>query len=92
MPLAAGLGVLAVAAYASISYPAYHFVLLAHLHNLVPLIFLWDWAARIGDSGARLAFRLTQVRLDPGRPPGHPGRRTRPLDRRRTGSGGVVRR
>jgi hypothetical protein len=33
--------VLAVAAYASISYPAYHFVMLAHLHNLVPLVFLW---------------------------------------------------
>ena len=26
--------------------PAYHFVVLTHLHNLVPLVFLWDWAGR----------------------------------------------
>jgi hypothetical protein len=25
------------------------------------LIFLWDWAGRLGPSTARLAFRLTQV-------------------------------
>jgi hypothetical protein len=61
MPLAAGLGVLSAAAYASLSFPAYHFVMLAHLHNLVPLIFLWDWATRIREPTARLAFRLTQI-------------------------------
>ena len=57
----AGLGVLGLGAYASFSYPAYHFVVLTHLHNLVPLVFLWDWAVRIAAPWARLAFRLTQV-------------------------------
>ena len=42
-------------------FPAYHFVVLTHLHNLVPLVFLWDWARRIPRRGARMAFRLTQV-------------------------------
>jgi hypothetical protein len=58
---AVGAVVLAGAAVASISFPAYHFVVLTHLHNLVPLIFLWDWARRIERADARLAFRLTQV-------------------------------
>ncbi len=38
---------LALAAWASFSFPAYHFVVLTHLHNPVPLIFLWEWAGRI---------------------------------------------
>jgi hypothetical protein len=59
--LLAGLGVLALGAYASFSYPAYHFVVLTHLHNLVPLVFLWDWSGRIAAPRARLAFRMTQV-------------------------------
>ena len=56
-----GCAILGVAGYASFSYPAYHFVVLTHLHNLVPLIFLWDWASRIPQPRARLAFRLTQL-------------------------------
>ena len=36
-------------------------MVLTHLHNLVPLIFLWDWASRIRQPRARLAFRLTQL-------------------------------
>jgi hypothetical protein len=59
--LLAGLGVLALGAYASFSYPAYHFVVLTHLHNLVPLVSLWDWAGRIAAPRARQAFRMTQV-------------------------------
>ena len=58
---AVGAAVLAVAALGSFSFPAYHFVVLTHLHNLVPLVFLWDWARRIPDRRGRLAFRLTQV-------------------------------
>ena len=58
---AIGLTVLIIAAYASFSFPGYHFVVLTHLHNLVPLIFLWDWARRVGPSTTCLAFRLTQV-------------------------------
>lgn len=54
-------GLLVMAALASFSFPAYHFVVLTHLHNLVPLFFLWEWAARIPDLRARLIFRLSQV-------------------------------
>ncbi len=59
--LVVAVAVLAVAAIGSFSYPAYHFVVLTHLHNLVPLIFLWDWARRIKQPRERLGFRLTQV-------------------------------
>ncbi len=76
--LVAGTVTLAVAAYASLSYPAYHFVVLTHLHNLVP----WS-SCGTGRAPARA----------PGRLPGHPGavdswsrchagRRGRPLDPR----------
>ena len=58
---AAAWSLLAAGAYASFSFPAFHFVVLTHLHNLVPLIFLWDWAGRIAAPRARLAFRLTQL-------------------------------
>ena len=57
---AAGLVVLAGALCVSLRFPSYHFVVLAHLHNVVPLFFLWEWAARL-PSGARRRFRLTQV-------------------------------
>jgi hypothetical protein len=53
--------VLAVAAWGSFVFPAYYFVILTHLHNIVPLFFLWEWAGRIRSERARLAFRLTQV-------------------------------
>jgi hypothetical protein len=52
---------LSIGAAVSIAFPAYYFVVLTHLHNLVPLAFLWDWARRIPSSGARTMFRLTQV-------------------------------
>lgn len=49
------------AAAISWSWPAFHFVVLTHLHNLVPLIFLWEWASRLPFPRQRLAFRLAQV-------------------------------
>ncbi len=55
------LALLAAGAIASLAFPAYYFVVLTHLHNLVPLVFLWEWARRIPHRGARTAFRLTQV-------------------------------
>lgn len=61
LALVAAIVVLAIAVWASYSNPGYHFVILTHLHNLVPLIFLWDWARRIPNDAGRLAFRLTQV-------------------------------
>lgn len=55
------LAALAVAVGASLRWPAYHFVVLAHLHNVVPLIFLWEWARRLPTSAARAGFRAVQV-------------------------------
>ncbi|MEW1911798.1 hypothetical protein AB0442_25710 [Kitasatospora sp. NPDC085895] len=45
--LAGAAVVLSAAAALSLSFPAYHFVVLAHLHNLVPLVFLWEWSRRL---------------------------------------------
>ncbi|MBP8882407.1 MAG: hypothetical protein KBG77_15045 [Dermatophilaceae bacterium] len=44
----------------SLSFPAYHFVVLTHLHNLVPLAFLWEWSRRLVPR-ARRGFRAVQV-------------------------------
>jgi hypothetical protein len=54
------LGGLALAAAASLSWPTYHFVVLAHLHNIVPLFFLWEWSKRLTGRD-RTIFRTTQV-------------------------------
>jgi hypothetical protein len=56
----AGLAVLAGAMATSLHWPAYHFVILAHLHNVVPLFFLWDWSRRLAPAG-RTGFRLAQL-------------------------------
>jgi hypothetical protein len=53
-------GALGLAALASLAWPAYHFVLLSHLHNLVPLCFLWEWSGRLAGP-ARTAFRTVQI-------------------------------
>jgi hypothetical protein len=58
--LALSGGVLALAAAVSLAWPAYHFVVLAHLHNVVPLFFLWEWAAALPPV-ARRWFRAVQV-------------------------------
>jgi hypothetical protein len=42
--LTAAGALLVLAATASLRFPAYHFVMLSHLHNLVPLVFLWEWS------------------------------------------------
>ncbi|MEU0553872.1 hypothetical protein [Dactylosporangium sp. NPDC006015] len=52
--------VLAVAGAVSLTWPAYHFVVLAHLHNVVPLFFLWEWAATLPPATRRW-FRGIQV-------------------------------
>lgn len=51
---------LALAAVVSLSWPGYHFVVLAHLHNVVPLFFLWEWAAAL-PVVTRRWFRSVQV-------------------------------
>jgi hypothetical protein len=52
----AGLG---AATATSLTWPAYHFVVLAHLHNVVPLVFLWEWARAL--PAGRTAFRVAQL-------------------------------
>ncbi len=56
----ATLATLAAATGMSLGHPAYHVVVLAHLHNLVPLVFLWEWATRLAP-GRRRVFRAVQV-------------------------------
>lgn len=58
--LIASFAVVAGACAASLMFPAYHFVVLAHLHNVVPLLFLWEWSTALAPR-ARLAFRAVQV-------------------------------
>jgi hypothetical protein len=55
------LAVLAGAAAVSLSWPAYHFVVLAHLHNVVPLFFLWEWARCLPSASVRRWFRAVQI-------------------------------
>lgn len=57
--LAASGVVLAAAAAASLRFPDYHFVVLTHLHNVVPLVFLWEWSRGMGRG--RGLFRAVQV-------------------------------
>ncbi len=57
--LMAAAFILIVAAIASLAFPAYHFVVLTHLHNLVPLFFLWEWSH--GMVRGRTAFRIANV-------------------------------
>lgn len=52
--------VLAVAATTSLSWPAYHVVVITHLHNLIPLAFLWEFSAGLAPAGRRV-FRSVQV-------------------------------
>ena len=66
--LALSLAVLALAASVSFAFPAYHFVVLSHLHNVVPLFFLWEWSAtlRPGLRGLFRAVNLGWVLVVPG--------------------------
>jgi len=57
--LAAALLVVAGAAAASLAFPDYHFVVLTHLHNVVPLFFLWEWSREMEGRG-RTVFRALQ--------------------------------
>jgi len=66
--LSLSLAVLALAASVSFAFPAYHFVVLSHLHNVVPLFFLWEWSAslRPGRRGLFRAVNLGWVLVVPG--------------------------
>ena len=45
---------------ASLTWPAYHVVVITHLHNLVPLAFLWEFSA-VFRPGLRRAFLGVQL-------------------------------
>ena len=53
--------VVGAAAVVSLTFPAYHFVVLTHLHNVVPLFFVWEWSRRIVSRRGRQAFRAVQL-------------------------------
>ncbi|GAA2742172.1 hypothetical protein GCM10009868_11110 [Terrabacter aerolatus] len=50
-----------VAAAVSLTFPAYHVVVMAHLHHVVVLFFLWEWSRRITSRRGRRAFRAVQL-------------------------------
>lgn len=59
--------VCAAATIHAIEWPGQYFFVLTHLHNLVPLAFLWDWSRRLGTSQRRyfLGMQLVWVVLIP---------------------------
>lgn len=58
---AAGLLSVLSAAALALAHPGSWFVAQAHLHNLVPALFLWEWSGRIGDERVRRSFRLVTL-------------------------------
>ncbi|MET0580097.1 MAG: hypothetical protein ABW122_15680 [Ilumatobacteraceae bacterium] len=58
--MAAGLGLLAVLASVSLDHPDQHVVVVTHLHNLVPLVFLWELSTAM-PRVHRHAFRGVQL-------------------------------
>lgn len=57
----AAWAVIGAAAAVSLAFPGYHVVVLAHLHHVVPLFFLWEWSQRITSRRGRRAFRAVQL-------------------------------
>ncbi|HEX5967745.1 MAG TPA: hypothetical protein VFY88_04645 [Intrasporangium sp.] len=50
-----------LAATASLVWPDHHFLVLAHVHLLAVLAFLWDWSRRLPSARSRRMFRLVQL-------------------------------
>ncbi|MFN8636257.1 MAG: hypothetical protein U0893_20605 [Chloroflexota bacterium] len=59
--LAAGLVVIVMALALSLANPDQHFVAITHLHNVLPLVFLWEWTARAANTRTVKAFRLLHL-------------------------------
>lgn len=59
--LLAGLAVVAAALGGSLTYADYHFVVITHLHNVLPLMFLWEWVGRGADTPAVRVFRALNL-------------------------------
>lgn len=60
-PRQLGLAAIVVAALISLLWPTWYLHVITHLHNLVPLVFLWDWSTRIRSRPRRWAFRGVQL-------------------------------
>lgn len=60
---ATAVGVLAIAGLAvpALRNPAWYAVVVAHLHNLTPVAFLWEWSRDRGTRTGRTLFRLAQL-------------------------------
>lgn len=52
-----------VVALAALSFhwSTWHFIVLTHLHNVIPLFFWWEWSRRITDPLRRRAFRAIHL-------------------------------
>jgi hypothetical protein len=59
--VAAGAGLVGGATALAVAAGAAWFLLLAHLHNLVPAVFLWQWSSRALDRRPRRLFRMLVV-------------------------------
>lgn len=55
------LVVAALGLAASLRWPAYYVFAITHLHNLVPLAFLWDWSRRVAAAAPRRVFWAVQL-------------------------------
>ncbi|MTD14292.1 hypothetical protein GIS00_10065 [Nakamurella sp. YIM 132087] len=60
LALAAMSALLALGTITSLLWPVYHVVVITHLHNLVPLVFLWDFAQRFAPR-VRITFLAVQL-------------------------------
>lgn len=58
--LAAAMLGTAAAAAASLAFPDQHFVVLTHLHNVVPLVLLWEWSRDLPQR-PRAMLRAVQI-------------------------------
>ncbi len=54
------LALAAVSLAAGLAWTPWYFFVLTHLHNLVPVAFLWDWSRRLPAPG-RATFRAVQL-------------------------------
>lgn len=56
-----GWALAAVAATVSLTWPDHHFLVLAHLHLVAVVAFLWEWSRRLSSARTRRVFRSVQL-------------------------------
>jgi hypothetical protein len=61
MLLTLGSAALVAATALSLAHADYHFVLIAHLHNLLPVVFLWEWSVSRSWTLPAQAFRTLHL-------------------------------